>query len=323
MTDLKTKEKLFKIECANDFINRTREDIKSASKSFFLIGFRLNEANEQEYYKVLGYDSIEALAEDKFGFGRSTTYGFINVFRRFAERNEHGFYSTFINQIKPEFKDYDYSKLVEIQKIKYIPCPIEKYIPPQSSVRAIQGYVKYYNQQDPGGHHETLPEWQKKQNETNNSSTTIPTQANNQLAGQVTINDVVKPNEPAKNIDTTSQTQTVQTFGLPTSAESKEIKEYDLTARKKVREFLNDYKNWRLRKNLSDDFFLQKVYSYEFKSHQFIYAVEQFTYGKGELELGKAQTEITYYLNAFTGDGVTQITKEQIEQFCSQHKGEL
>ena len=322
MTDLKTKEKLFKIECANDFINRTREDIKSASKSFFLIGFRLNEANEQEYYKVLGYDSIEALAEDKFGFGRSTTYGFINVFRRFAERNEHGFYSTFMNQIKPEFKDYDYSKLVEIQKIRYIPCPIEKYIPPQSSVRAIQGYVKYYNQ-DPGGHRETLPEWQKKQNKTNNSSTTIPTQANNQLAGQVKINDVVKPNEPAKKIDTNSQTQTVQTSGLPTVAEEIPTKQYDLSSRDKVREFLNDYKNWRLRRNLRDAFFLQEVYSYEFKSHQYIYAVEQYTYGKGELQLGKAQKQVFYYLNAFAGDGFSIISKEQIEQFCAKYRGKL
>ena len=339
MTDLKTKEKLFKIECANDFINRTREDIKSASKSFFLIGFRLNEANEQEYYKVLGYDSIEALAEDKFGFGRSTTYGFINVFRRFAERNEHDHYSTLLNSIQPEFKDYDYSKLLEIQKLIYIPHPVEKFIPPQSSVRAIQGYVKYYNKNS-NDHRKTLPEWQAEQTENNNP----PTPPQNQLAGQVTIDDVAKPNvsnetihakqltqtipkneitEPIIIKDVDNKAQTVQTSGLPTSAKQYKQPEYNLNARAGVRAFLNDYKNWRPRPSYQDGLFIHKVYSYDFKTKEVLFAIEQATYGKGELKLGEAKFEVIYFLNAYKGDGVAQITKEQIEQFCAQHKGEL
>ena len=43
---------------AKDFINYTNLEINDIARKYFKIGFRLNEANEFEYYKMLGYKDI-------------------------------------------------------------------------------------------------------------------------------------------------------------------------------------------------------------------------------------------------------------------------
>ena len=109
---------------ANGFLREVRLDLADIKRSFFSIGFRLNEANEMNYYSALGYQTIEELAESEFGFKRSTTYNLINVFRRFCVREFIN--STYVrrNQIDENFKDYSYSQLLEFTKFNYIPMSI-------------------------------------------------------------------------------------------------------------------------------------------------------------------------------------------------------
>ena len=180
---------------AQGFLREVREDIKSITRNFFTVGFRLNEANEFGYYKTLNYETIEDLAEAEFGFGRSTTYNLINVFRRFCDSSWEG--TSFVRKkwIKPEFEGFSYSQLLSMSKFTYIPMPIANFVPKCAHVRPLKKYVKYVNSTF-SNDHMTFDEWHqteylpsiesKKDNPLNSQAV----QTSGQLDGQVALEEV-------------------------------------------------------------------------------------------------------------------------------------
>ena len=69
-----------------DFVNLVKLELNDIRNTFFKIGFRLREANENRYYKKLGYSSIEECAEALFGFKKTTTYDLMAIAGRFYDR---------------------------------------------------------------------------------------------------------------------------------------------------------------------------------------------------------------------------------------------
>jgi hypothetical protein len=96
---------------------------------------------------------------------------------------------------------------------------------------------------------------------------------------------------------------------------------YSLQSRQGVRDFLADYKSWHQKFGFNN-FYFNKVYSCTLKDQTYIYACERKIY-VGALQLGKAETKVTYFFNAYKGDGVSEISQTQFEQYCAEHKDEL
>ncbi len=131
---------VLKGSAAESFVKFVKYDLENISKTFFDIGFRLWEARNFEYYKELGYESIEELSENEFDFKRSSTYNLINVFTRFSVWD-----GTYHNQIQEKFEAYSYSQLVELSKLYYLPqIHIHDWFPPSAPVREFSAYVRYY-----------------------------------------------------------------------------------------------------------------------------------------------------------------------------------
>ncbi len=74
---------------AQAFVRYTKEELHDVARSFFKIGFRLSEANKYRYYEELGYDNIIDLAEDIFGFKKSTAYGLMQVYQHCKSRDKN------------------------------------------------------------------------------------------------------------------------------------------------------------------------------------------------------------------------------------------
>lgn len=78
-------EENFNLIQAKSFVEQLNLDLLDVKKSFFKIGFRLDEAQRLKYYKELGFENISDCAEALFGFKKSTTYNFINVYKAFND----------------------------------------------------------------------------------------------------------------------------------------------------------------------------------------------------------------------------------------------
>ena len=149
-------EKEYVLSFAKSFLEHAKDDISKIGECFFMLGLRLYEAQKYNYIEALGYESLEALAETELELGKSTAYNLIKIFERFCDRDEHGNYKAWIN---PRFRNYSYSKLVELSKAICLPYRIEDYIPPSTTVKDIREYIKYINK-NPGSF-APLPVWKK------------------------------------------------------------------------------------------------------------------------------------------------------------------
>lgn len=104
---------------AKDFIKYTNLEINDIARKYFKIGFRLNEANEFEYYKMLGYKDIYELAEREFGFKSTTTKNLMEVNRVYSDRlmstiSGGTHFRKYSMEIDPRYKDYTQTQLVEM-----------------------------------------------------------------------------------------------------------------------------------------------------------------------------------------------------------------
>lgn len=97
---------------AEAFVREVYNDLKDIKRSFIKIGFRLNEANQNGYFKELGYNSIIELAEDKFGFKKSTTYDLIQIWQFAHDKNS-------LMDIDERFDKYSQRQLVEMSRSKH------------------------------------------------------------------------------------------------------------------------------------------------------------------------------------------------------------
>lgn len=329
--EMTTEEREYQLDCANTFLKWTREDIKDVTKSFFRIGFRLYEARAYKYYEALGYPDIETLAEEEFGFKRSSTYGFMQVYERVCIKYGH-------NTMDERYIGYDYTKLLELCKVKLAVHDILHRIKPTDSVRDIHQYVKFWNEYT--NKHSTTPkitlqEWKAQQEQP---LVILPAKYDNQqIEGQLSIEDTApdepQPNTAVKNVAPTAEqpAEAVQTFGQPTCAEPEETETviepeeetpiYNLKARDSVRIFLKDYRNWKPFFGFIGNFF-KDMYFYPLKNGVNIYACGIDTlWGNGE-SLETKTDKIIYFINDDKRKS-KKITKEQFERYCAEHKDEL
>ena len=319
--EMTTEEREYALDCAQTFLKWTREDIKDVTKSFFKIGFRLYEARAYKYYEALGYADIETLAEEEFGFKRSTTYGLIQVYEKTCTEYGHSF-------MHEKYIGYDYSKLLELCRQRYGGDEILNYIKPTDSVRDIHKYITYWNEyaqknsRDPSI---TLQEWKAQQ--AIESVPVLPSiSSNKQIEGQISIEEA-----KLEEIDVTPSVQTeedppapVQTSGLPTCAETKKEKPtYNFQNRAGVREFLADYQNWKKYSSSYNSIFFGAVYGYTLKNKKYIMACEREIFEGAKFDYTCYVTQTVYYLSSPFGGKPVEISKGQFEQYCAEHKDEL
>ncbi len=102
---------------AEDFIKYTKLEIDDIKRAFFKIGFRLNEAVQYRYYELLGYADIYELAQDKFGFGKTTTKNLMAVNRTYSSRfngDDISHVLPYSMNIAEKFKNFSQAQLVEM-----------------------------------------------------------------------------------------------------------------------------------------------------------------------------------------------------------------
>ena len=154
--ELTTRQEATLRSYADSFLENTKADMQDISRSFFKIGFRLAEANREEYYKVLGYASIDELAEAEFEIKRSTAYGLMEVWERFHDRENP-------MCISATYEKFSYTKLLEIAKERY--CGSVNHISPDDSVRDIKEFIRFWNKTYDRGFlvDITLKEWKEQE----------------------------------------------------------------------------------------------------------------------------------------------------------------
>lgn len=323
--EMTTDEKEYALDCAQTFLKWTREDIKDVTKSFFKIGFRLYEARTYRYYEALGYPDIETLAEEEFGFKRSTTYGLMQVYEKTCQKRGH-------NSMDERYIGYDYSKLLELCKPRYGGDSFLSNIKPTDSVRDIRKYVKFWNEyseKHSGCPSITLQEWKAQQEIVNVPA--LPSIASNRKEEpQLVPMPGTKGNWGERHFNDTEETTeppaTVQTFGLPTCAtvEKKPKKrEYNFSTRTGVREFLADYQNWKKYSTSYHSIFFGAVYGYTLKNKKYIMACERRIFEGAKFNYDCYVTQTVYFLSSQYGGGPIEISKGQFEQYCAEHKDEL
>ena len=320
---MRTDEKEYALDCAQTFLKWTREDIKDVTKSFFKIGFRLYEARAYRYYEALGYPDIETLAEEEFGFKRSTTYGLMQVYEKTCSKLGH-------NSMHERYIGYDYSKLLEICKPRYGGNDFLSKIKPTDSVRDIRKYVKFWNEyseKHSGCPSITLQEWKAQQEIVNVPA--LPSMTSNrkeepQLVPMPGTEDNWGERHFTDTEEITAQPAPVQTSGLPTCAEVKKEPEkpkYNFSTRDGVRAFLKDCNNWNPYYGFIGSFFCD-MFFYTLKNGVNVYACGIETLlGNGET-LETKTSEILYFINDDKRKS-KRISKDQFEKYCAEHKDEL
>ena len=237
---------------AQGFLEKAKEDLSVIGDRFFMLGLRLYEAQRYDYVEALGYESIDELAEKELDLGRSTTYNLIRIFERFCARDKNGCYQAWI---KPEFRDYSYSKLVEMAKALCLSVDVQRQIPPQSSCRDIKEYVKYVNKNL--GQCKDLLDWKK---DVDKSILSVQTFGQNEehvsleeVTTEVSPIIAVAPVEEVVEVAPVQPSSTVQTFGL---------KAEDLITEEELTKLFADYCkmfDMRLHAITSDGMFLKCV----------------------------------------------------------------
>lgn len=139
------KKTLFSYEesYAQAFIRNMHEDLNDVKRSFIKIGFRLVEANENKYYKELGYENLVELAEAEFGFKSSTTYEFMKVYELAHDEN-------YRMGIAAEYDKYSYSQLLALTYLKRSARNAKFLVKPTDSVRNIKRFVSIWNEEAKG-----------------------------------------------------------------------------------------------------------------------------------------------------------------------------
>lgn len=123
---------------AEGFVQNVYNDLNDIKHSFFVIGFRLTEANNLKYYKALGYQNITELAEDKFGFKKTVTYELMQIYAL-----AHNAQSPM--RIADKYDKYSKSQLAEFCRLRYCPDEFIQIVTPQDNVDTIGRAVTFWN----------------------------------------------------------------------------------------------------------------------------------------------------------------------------------
>ena len=121
-----------------DFVNLVKLELNDIRNTFFKIGFRLNEANNNRYYKKLGFNSIEECAEALFGFGRTTTYDLMCVASRFCDVKAP-------MTLAEQYKKYNQSQLVLFTNLKFNSKEFIRMVDPNDSIQKLRKAKRYWD----------------------------------------------------------------------------------------------------------------------------------------------------------------------------------
>lgn len=125
---------------ANSFVKQTLQDLNDIKKSFFVIGFRLNEANEFGYYSALGYKDIYELAADKFGFEKTSTKNLMAINFAYCDHycggKDYKRYTMYLSE--------NYDKYSQTQLVEMLPLTVQerKNIPADFTISELREYKK-------------------------------------------------------------------------------------------------------------------------------------------------------------------------------------
>lgn len=121
-----------------DFVNLVRLELDDVKHSFFKIGFRLKEANDNKYYLKLGYENIADCAEALFGFKKSTTYELIDISFWFRNRETPMF-------IDKKYDKYSQSQLALFCTINLARDSFIRMCSPGDTILKMRKAKKYWN----------------------------------------------------------------------------------------------------------------------------------------------------------------------------------
>lgn len=127
----------------NGVTEKIKKAMYEAAKQFVYIGFLLWEVKEYQYYVTSGYKDVYEYAEKELNFKKSSTKNFIAVATEFGNK----YYNSPITScsylptmnLKPEYKDFKYSQLVEMLAMSE---PQRKKIKPEMTVKQIREIKK-------------------------------------------------------------------------------------------------------------------------------------------------------------------------------------
>lgn len=170
-----------------DFVNLVKLELDDIKRTFFKIGFRLREANNEKYYLKLGFDSIEECAEALFGFGKTTTYDLMRIASLFRNDKAH-------MQLDPRYEGYSQSQLVLFSQINLSPKQFIDMANPSDSIANLKKAKSYWNKVQRGniqgflgyGKCSSINEFIEKIEEHNPELTAVP---ENKDSMQLTIDD--------------------------------------------------------------------------------------------------------------------------------------
>lgn len=121
-----------------DFVNLVKIELNDIKRSFFKIGFRLREANNNGYYKKLGFENISDCAETLFGFKKSTTYELMDIAFWFRSKESP-------MCIDPKYQDYNQSQLTLFNSINCARDSFIKMSSPSDSIAKLRKAKSYWN----------------------------------------------------------------------------------------------------------------------------------------------------------------------------------
>lgn len=265
-------------DVALEFVSTVRCYLSDVSRSFFKIGYELHKAQQGQHFKALGYETLEDLAEDAFGFSKTTMYDMLKVYGACRSRFVEG-------EMCEAYKGYSFSQLAAMRSGRYAtPYALtdRQRVKPTDSVRAIKKYVSYFNKytdRHAGYPKETLQEWLAQEEER---------QAQLESSEQLTLGELVEEPEeqdetPGEIFRTSELQDTAEEFEEIEEA-SEEVEETEIVSREtetetqrytfenrdKIRAFYGDYANWE-RMILT---MWLKLYSYDFRNGMSVFAVE-------------------------------------------------
>lgn len=109
-------------------------DFNDIKRSYFNLGFHLNEFIQCKYYEDFGYTSFKDFCIENIPLDYSSVTRVISVFDMICERSSNNMFLK-TNRIQDKYKEYSYSQLVEM-----IPMSddLRKEVTPNMSVRDIR-----------------------------------------------------------------------------------------------------------------------------------------------------------------------------------------
>lgn len=131
----------YKASCEfNDIRNQIDKCINTVRDNYLKLGKLFDYVIKKQYYNQLDYKSFEEFIEGEYGFSRNTANKFIAIYRKFANISDDDSFNTYYIELKPEYKDYNMSQLVELVAV---PEDKIKEFKPTMSVKAIRENKAY------------------------------------------------------------------------------------------------------------------------------------------------------------------------------------